>query len=149
MFPAETAFSERIIPALVAEGVQWVLVDNIHFDRACVGYPHTNSSNLFAPNHADQVNPDPSTSGGAWVQLNNLWAPGRVSAPFGYRPHYAQYVDPNTGAVTRMIAVPAARYEGNEDGRGGYGAFLYDAVMDQYLAYNTDAGTPDVRGVAS
>ncbi len=37
IFPAETAFSERIVPALVAEGIDWVLVDNIHFDRACAG----------------------------------------------------------------------------------------------------------------
>ncbi len=142
MFPAETAFSTRMIPALVAEGVEWVLVDNIHFDRACVGYPHTNASNLFAPNPADQINPDPADHGGAWVQLNNLWAPSRVSAPFGYQPHYAQHVDPETGAVTRMVVVPAARYEGNEDGRGGYGAFLYDVVMDGYLAYNTDPAHP-------
>jgi len=142
MFPAETAFSERMIPALVAEGIEWVLVDNIHFDRACQGYPHTNASNLFAPNRADQLNPNPADSGGAWVQLNNVWAPSRVSAPFGYQPHHAQWVDPDTGAVTQIVVVPAARYEGNEDGRGGYGAFLYDAVMDQYRAYNTDAAHP-------
>ncbi len=142
MFPAETAFSRRMIPALVDEGIDWVLVDNIHFDRACKGYPHTNASNLFAPSKADQVNPDPALSGGAWVQLNNLWAPSRVSAPFGYQPHHVQHVDPQTGAVQRVVAVPAARYEGNEDGRGGYGAFLYDVVMDQYLPYNTDPAHP-------
>lgn len=142
MFPAETAFSVRMIPALVAEGIDWVLVDNIHFDRACVGYPHTNESGLFAPNGADRLNPNPADSGGAWVQLQNVWAPSRVSAPFGYQPHYVQYVNPATGAITRMIAVPAARYEGNEDGRGGYGAFLYDQVMDQYIAYNTDPAHP-------
>jgi hypothetical protein len=142
MFPAETAFSARMIPALAAEGVEWVLVDNIHFDRACIGYPHTNASNLFAPNPADQINPDPAAGGGAWVQLNNLWAPSRVSAPIGYQPHHVQHVDPETGAITRIVAVPAARYEGNEDGRGGYGAFLYDQVMDQYLSFNTDAAHP-------
>lgn len=64
-----------MIPALVAEGIDWVLVDNIHFDRACVGYPHTNASCIYSPNKADQINPDPAASGGAWVQLNNLWAP--------------------------------------------------------------------------
>ncbi len=142
IFPPETAFAERIIPALVAEGIDWAIIDNIHFDRACVGYPHTNASNLFAPNKADQLNPDPTAFGGAWVQLNNLWAPSRVSAPFGYQPHRIQHVDPSTGAITSMIAVPAARYEGNEDGRGGYGAFLYDVVMDQYMALNTDATHP-------
>ncbi|MBL0926882.1 MAG: hypothetical protein IBJ11_04415 [Phycisphaerales bacterium] len=142
IFPPENAFATRIVPALVAEGIEWAMVDNIHFDRACQNYPYTPSSNLKPPNRADQVNPDPAASGGAWVQLNNLWAPSRVSAPFGYQPAYVQYVDPNTGAATRMIAVPAARYEGNEDGRGGYGAFLYQTVMDQYRQYNTNAARP-------
>ncbi len=142
MFPAETAFSTRMIPWLAAEGIEWVIVDNIHFDRACVNYPQTNASGLFAPNAADQINPDPAAGGGAWVQLNNLWAPSRVSAPFGYQPHCAQYINPQTGAVTTLVVVPAARYEGNEDGRGGYGAFLYDQVMDQYIQYNTDAAHP-------
>jgi hypothetical protein len=41
-----------------------------------------------------------------------------------------------------MTAVPAARYEGNEDGRGGYGAFLYDQVMDAYLPDNDAADHP-------
>lgn len=142
MFPAETAFATHIIPALVAEEIDWVLVDNIHFDRACLGYPHTNESGMFAPNPADQVNPNPAEMGGVWVQLSDLWAPSQVSVPFGYQPHYVQYIDPETGGVTRMIAVPAARYEGNEDARGGFGAFLYEQVMDQYLAYNTDAAHP-------
>ncbi|USN99011.1 MAG: hypothetical protein H6810_12820 [Phycisphaeraceae bacterium] len=142
LYPPETAFSERMIPALAAEGIQWVLVDNIHFDRACVGYPHTTDSGLFAPNRADQLNPDPAANGGRWVQLQNLWAPSRVSVPFGYQPHYAEHVDPETGAITRVVAVPAARYEGNEDGRGGYGAFLYDQVMDTYLPDNDDPAHP-------
>jgi len=142
MFPPENAFSTRMIPALAAEGIEWVLVDNLHFDRASAGYPHTNASCLFAPNPADQVNPNPADDGGAWVQLNNLWAPSRVSVPFGYQPHHVQSVDPETGQITRLVAVPAAHYEGNEDARGGYGAFLYGQVMDQYLAYNTDAAHP-------
>jgi hypothetical protein len=144
MFPPETAFHTRIIPALEAEGVEWVMVDNIHFDRACDGYPHTDATGIPRPNKADQLNPDPAANGGAWVQLNNLWAPSRVSVPFGYQPHRAQHVDPATGATTSITVVPAARYEGNEDGRGGYGAFLYDQVMDQYAAYNTDPDRPMV-----
>lgn len=142
IFPPETAFSTRIIPALVAEGIEWAIVDNIHFDRACEGYPHTNASCIYPPNPADQINPDPAASGGAWVQLSNLWAPSRVSVPFGYQPHLVQHINPATGHAAQMVAVPAARYEGNEDGRGGYGAFLYDAVMDAYLSYNTDPAHP-------
>lgn len=60
-----------MIPALTAEGLEWVLVDNIHFDRAAAGYPYSTSGNLYEPNKADVQNPDPQD----WVQLNNLWAP--------------------------------------------------------------------------
>ena len=141
-FPAETAFSTRMIPALVAEGFDWAIVDNVHFDRATKNYPHTDSSNLYAPNRADAVNPDPAAAGGAWVQLNNLWAPSKVSSPFSYRPHNVQYIDPSTGVAQKIVAVPGARYEGNEDARGGYGAFLYKQVMDQYKQYNTDPNRP-------
>jgi hypothetical protein len=142
LFPPETAFSTRMIPALVETGLDWVLVDNFHFDRACVNYPHTDATGVARPNRADQINPDPASLGGRWVQLQNLWAPSQVSVPFGYQPHYAQHIDPETGMVSRIVAVPAARYEGNEDGRGGYGAFLYDQVMDAYLQDNTDPNHP-------
>jgi hypothetical protein len=53
-----------------------------------------------------------------------------------------QYVNPNTGAVSKMVGVPAARYEGNEDGRGGFGALQYQTVMDQYRQFNTDPSRP-------
>ena len=34
-WPPEVAFAEWMIAPLVDEGLEWVLVDNIHFDRAC------------------------------------------------------------------------------------------------------------------
>ena len=142
IFPAETAFSTRIIPSLVAEGLEWAIVDSIHLDRATVDFPHQDASGIAAPNRADQLNPSPTASGGSWVNLNNVYAPTAVSAPDSYRPHNVQHVDPATGAVTQMVAVPAARYEGHEDGRGGYGALLYEQVMDQYRAQNTDPDRP-------
>ncbi len=142
IFPPETAFSNRIIPALVEEGIEWSIVDSIHIERATQGYPHTNASNLYAPNKADQINPDITADGGQWIQLNDLWAPSKVAAPFAYRPHNVQYVDPNTGAISQIVAVPAARYEGNEDGRGGFGALQYEQVMEQYRQFNTDPDHP-------
>jgi hypothetical protein len=141
-FPAETAFSTRIIPALVAEGFQWTLFDSIHVERAYKDYPFTASANLVPPNPADQRNAAVGTSGGGWVQLNNVWAPSKVAAPHAYRPQYTQYINPATGVASKIIAVPAARYEGNEDGRGGFGALQYQAVMDQYRQYNTDPTKP-------
>ncbi len=138
LFPPECAFSERMIPALAAEGIEWVLVDNIHFDRAHRCYPWVPESNLPPPNPADQLN----AAATDWVQLNDLWAPSRVAAPWGYRPHWVEYVDPGTGQATRIVAVPAARYEGNEDARGGFGALQYEAVMSQYEHLNTDPDHP-------
>lgn len=140
IFPPETAFSNRIIPALVAEGIEWSIVDSIHLERAVENYPHTTASNLYAPNRADQINP--AIPANEWVQLNNLWAPSKVAAPFAYRPHNVQYVDPNTGEISQIVAVPAARYEGNEDGRGGFGALQYESVMEQYRQFNTDPDHP-------
>jgi len=41
-----------MIPELLKAGIEWVLVDNIHFDRAHVDYPWTSGSNLYPPNPA-------------------------------------------------------------------------------------------------
>jgi len=144
-FPPECAFAPRMIPALVQEGIEWVLVDNIHLDRACVNYEQniwSSGGSVLRPNRADAINPDPGT----WVQLNNVWAPTKVSAPWGYQPHYVQYVDPWSDpaapAVYRIIAVPAARYEGNENGRGGYGAFKPENVWGSLISHNNDSNHP-------
>ena len=54
--PAEMAFSERDIPTLVAQGIEWVIVPNNHISRACVDYPFSPSGdNNDPPNPADQV----------------------------------------------------------------------------------------------
>lgn len=138
IFPPENAFTPRMIPALRAEGLDWVMVDNVHFDRATQGYPFSTSGNLYEPNRADVRNPDPAD----WVQLNGVWAPTRISGGWGHRPHFVQYRDPQSGQVSRMIAVPADRYMGNEDGRGGFGALQYDAVISQLEPWNTDPAHP-------
>ncbi len=138
IFPPENAFSTDMIPALVDEGLEWVLVDNIHFERASEGYPYNTGGNLYEPNQADVRNPNP----GDWVQLNNLWAPTKISAQWGHQPHYVEYTDPETGETSKIIAVPTERYMGNEDGRGGFGALQYESVMSQIESYNTDPDHP-------
>ncbi|MBN1944642.1 MAG: hypothetical protein JW797_03155 [Bradymonadales bacterium] len=139
IFPPETAFAPWMIPALVDAGIEWAVVDNIHFDRARTDYPYSPGSNLYPPNPSDQRN-----SGGeaTWLQLYDLWAPSQVSAPWGYQPHYVTYLDPDSGQEHRIIAVPAARYEGNEDARGGFGALQYEQVLSQYEALNVDDDHP-------
>ena len=138
IFPPENAFSPRMIPALVAEGFQWVLVDNIHFERACQNYPFNVAGNIYEPNKADVRNPNP----GDWIQLNGIWAPTKVSARWSRQPRYVSYIDPETGIESKIIAVPADRYLGNEDGRGGFGALNYEGVLSQLEPYNTDPTRP-------
>jgi len=138
VFPPETAFSTRVLPALAAEGVEWVILDNAHLERAAAGFPWSAASAIVEPNRADIVNPNP----GDWRALTGLWAPTPVSAAWAHRPHVAQYVDPATGETTRTVVVPASRYLGNEDGRGGFGALQYEAVMSQLEAANTDPDHP-------
>jgi hypothetical protein len=138
IFPPENAFALHMIPALVDEDVEWVLVDNIHFDRTCISYPYNTGGNIYEPNGADILNDNP----GDWKQLNNLWAPTQVSAAWGHRPHFAEYIDPETGEASQIIVVPTSRYLGNEDGMGGFGALQYESVMSQLESYNTDADHP-------
>lgn len=138
IFPPETAFSTRMIPALVDEGFEWVIVDNLHFERASAGAPLGDHSGVKRPNLSDVRNPDP----GDWNQLNGLWAPTPVSMQWAHQPRYVAYTNPETGQEYKMIAVPASRYLGEEDGRGGFGALQYEHVMSQFESYNTDPDRP-------
>lgn len=138
IFPPETAFSTRMIPALVEEGFEWVIVDNLHFERASKGAPYGDQSAVKRPNRSDVRNPNP----GDWRQLNGLWAPTPVSMQWAHQPRYVSFTDPETGETSKMIAVPASRYLGEEDGRGGFGALQYEHVMSQFEAYNTDPDQP-------
>ncbi len=138
MFPPECAFSERMIPPLADEGIEWVLIDNIHFERVTENYPFTTASNLYEPNEADILEPDPDD----WVQLNGIWAGSQVSVQWAHQPHWVKYIDPETEEESEIIGVPASRYLGTEDGRGGFGALQYDAVMSQFEPYNTDDDHP-------
>ncbi len=138
IFPPENAFSVRMIPALVDEGIEWVMVDNFNFERASVGAPVGDGTSVLRPNPADILNPSPED----WTALNGLWCPAPVSAQWAHQPHYVQYIDPQTGTSKKIIAVPTSRYMGNEDGRGGFGALNYDYVMSQIESYNTDPDHP-------
>lgn len=138
IFPPETAFSKRIIPALVQEGIEWAIVDNLHFERASEGAPVGDQSGVTRPNRADVRNPNPND----WVQLNGVWAPTPISAQWAHQPRFVSWTDPESGEKYRMIAVPASRYLGEEDGRGGYGALNYETVLSQLEPYNTDPDHP-------
>ncbi|MBK9290884.1 MAG: hypothetical protein IPM52_04570 [Bacteroidetes bacterium] len=138
IFPPETAFSPRMIPALVDEGLEWVIIDNLHFERTAEGAPYSDASGVPRPNKATVRNPNPND----WKQLNGLWAPTPVSIRWAHQPRWVSYTDPATGVTKKIIGVPASRYLGEEDGRGGFGALNYDYVMSQFEEYNTDPSRP-------
>ncbi|OGV40609.1 MAG: hypothetical protein A2X46_19115 [Lentisphaerae bacterium GWF2_57_35] len=134
-WPPECAFSESIIPALVEEGLEWVIVDNGHLFRTVPDFAWNDGSSC-RPNPADVINPSSTDLGSQWVQLQNVWAPTKVLAPWSYQPHYVQYVNPTSGQIQKIVAVPAGRYEGNENGRGGYGAFKPENVWGSHMDAN-------------
>jgi hypothetical protein len=126
LFPPETAFHVWMIPALIESGVEAVIYDSIHRFRACRDYPYAGlGEGMLPPNAAEQVN----APVGDWLQLHDIWAGSKIS-PGLLRPEYVGYEDPD-GKLHKLIAVPAERYIGNEDARGGFGALQYPAVLGQ------------------
>ena len=125
-FPAEMCFSERMIPALAEAGVEWVVVADIHISRACADYPYSaNLDNCDPPNPADQVNP----AQGYYQSISiSRGVTVKTPAPYGYRPHYARYVDPETGEADSVIVVPAANAMSWNEGYGLYGTGEIDAI---------------------
>lgn len=125
-FPAEMCFSERLIPVLLSEGVQWSIVPDVHIARACADYPYQASlDNCDPPNRADQVNP---AQGYYYAQNISRGVTTKVPVPFGLRPHHAQHVDPATGLVQKLVVVPAANGMSWNEGYGLYGTGEIDAI---------------------
>ena len=134
LFPPETAFHVRMIPALKKAGIEAIIYDSIHRYRTCQDYPYAGiGEGLLPPNPAEQANPAVDD----WLQLDNIWAGSKIS-PALLKPEYVSYQDPD-GEIHSIIAVPAERYIGNEDARGGFGALQYPDVLGQ--VYNQVAKT--------
>lgn len=126
LFPPETAFHVRMIPALRQAGISAVIYDSIHRFRATREYPYAGKEEgLLPPNPAEQINPPVHD----WLQLNNIWAASKIS-PSLLKPEYVGYED-HQGHIHKIIAIPAERYIGNEDARGGFGALQYPDVLGQ------------------
>jgi hypothetical protein len=118
-FPAEMSFTERAIPELVAQGLEWVIVSNNHISRACKGYPFSPSGdNIDPPNAADALNPAQSLY--FQMSISRGCVPNNA-VPFAYVPHKAQHVDPVTGKVSKITVVPAEQAMGWQDGYECYG----------------------------
>ncbi|MEE4378478.1 MAG: glycosyl hydrolase family 57 [Candidatus Competibacteraceae bacterium] len=140
LFPPETAFHVRMIPALQEAGIEAIIYDSIHRFRACRDYPYAGmNEGMLPPNQAEQSNPPVDD----WLQLHNIWAGSKIS-PSLLKPEYVQYEDPD-GKCYQVIAVPAERYIGNEDARGGFGALQYPDVLGQVYDHVVSTGSYDPK----
>ncbi|MCH9699164.1 MAG: glycosyl hydrolase family 57 [Gammaproteobacteria bacterium] len=140
LFPPETAFHVRMIPALNQAGIKAVIYDSIHRFRACQDYPYAGpGEGLLPPNQAEQCNPAVED----WLQLDNIWAGSKIS-PTLLKPEYVGYCDAD-GKQHKIIAVPAERYIGNEDARGGFGALQYPSVLGQVYNRIAETGSFDEK----
>ncbi len=140
LFPPETAFHVRMIPALQEAGVEAVIYDSIHRARACRDYPYAGpQEGMLPPNPAEQENPPAQD----WLQLQGVWAASKI-APSLLRPEYIRYEDPD-GKVHTIVGVPAERYLGNEDARGGFGALQYPTVFAQLYDSIVKSGAFDAK----
>lgn len=119
-FPAETCFAEYMIPTLNQLGIAWSIVANSHLARSCADFPVVTGSggeNCDLPNRADQINPAQGAGNYQRLSIARGCAPTQVM-PFGFQTHYARYVDPQTGAASTLIVVPADQALGWMDSSG-------------------------------
>ncbi|MES2117719.1 MAG: carbohydrate binding domain-containing protein [Pseudomonadota bacterium] len=112
-FPTELGFSERLIPTLAKLGVQWSVLGNNHYSRTLKDYPYptydaTGDTVISPPNRADLQN---TAATGSWV-ANGMAHEQQVIVnkfPFAATPHWVRYVDPATGAVSKLAGVPVSQ----------------------------------------
>ena len=135
-FPPEMAFSERMIPAINKVGINWTMVDNLHFDRANEDYNNPQDG-LKPPNKADQRNPGEHN----YETLPNDLAKQHNVSPEGLRPHYTKFVDPVTGNEELQIIVPEERSLSSYIQKDR-SAEKIGIVLEKFQKYNTDPEHP-------
>ncbi|MGA1193881.1 MAG: carbohydrate binding domain-containing protein [Kiritimatiellia bacterium] len=111
-FPTEMGYSRHLLDVLVDEGYEWVIVASHHISRTSPSYFNqfdieNGSYGIYSspPNKADQLGPE--FANGWWYSEPN---PGNAAwnvSPYAYQLHRVKYVDPETGAEKKMIAVPS------------------------------------------
>ncbi len=136
-FPPEIAFSERIIPVLRECGLEWTFISSTHLSRACSNFPltlGTGGENCNPPNLADQINPPQAN----WrTQTISRGCSPTDAVPFGFQPHRAIYVNPETGIADTIIVVPVAMSMSWQDG-----SQMYSPDDIDIIAPNNDPNKP-------
>lgn len=143
-FPTEMAYSRDIIDVLVEEGYEWVIVASHHISRTSPSYndrvhPGNFQIKSSPPNRADQLGPRFDNPAQWWFAEPN---PGQAAwnvAPFAYQLHRVEYVDPETGDVKSMIAVPSDDVLSYQAGYSGAQIGLVDSEIAPWA---TDPNRP-------
>lgn len=129
-WPAECAFSERIIKTLTECGIEWSVIANSHLSRTLSDYPlkYGNGGTMCdVPNKADQVD----TKGINWISAQKDARGGQFAIPYSYLPYKSKYIDPETAQEYKITVVPMADYESYEDGYAAIGTTLVDPIVDK------------------
>lgn len=127
-WPAECAFSERIIKTLTECGIEWSVIANSHLSRTLSDYPlkyGTGGTMCDIPNKADQVD----TKGNDWFSAQKDARGGQFAIPYSYLPYKSKYIDPETAQEYKITVVPMADYESYEDGYAAIGTTLVDPIV--------------------
>lgn len=129
-WPAEAAFSERIIQTLVECGIEWSVIPNSHLARTLSDYvhPYNINGNIDAPNRADQV----PAAGNNWFDATIDGRGSRLAVPYSYQAHKAQYVNPETGVAYKIDVVPMCNYFSYVDGYSGANVGDVAAKIEPY-----------------
>ncbi|MCF8372607.1 MAG: hypothetical protein K9H64_13340 [Bacteroidales bacterium] len=138
-WPAECAFSERIIKVLVEEGFEWSIIANSHLARTLSDYPlsfGTSGCNLDPPNKADKV----SATGTNWWSGQIDGRGGAFAAPYCYQAHKAKYVDPAIGTEYLITVVPMCDLLSYQNGY----ALMGTGDIDAHIAPYDNASQPSI-----
>ncbi len=133
-WPAEGAFSERIIKALTECGIEWSVIANSHLARTLSDYshPYNINGNVEAPNKADRVEKE----GTNWFDAVIDGRGSRLAVPYSYQAHKAQYVNPSNGQIYTIDVVPMCNYLSYVDGYSGANA---GEIAQKIEPYSTSA----------
>ena len=129
-WPAECAFSERIIKTLTECGIEWSVIANSHLARTLSDYPikaGSGGSMCDYPNKADQV----LIKGSTWFSAQKDARGGEFAVPYCYMPYKTKYIDPETAQEYKITVVPMADYESYEDGYSAIGTNLIAPIVAQ------------------
>ena len=129
-WPAECAFSERIIKTLTECGIEWSIIANSHLARTLNNYPikaGSGGSMCDYPNKADRID----TNGTNWFSAQKDARGGQFAVPYCYLPYKSKYIDPETAQEYKITVVPMSDYESYEDGYSAIGTNLISPIVAQ------------------